>query len=111
MTSVLAPYRHEVRVLRDTFHAAKNNDSIGLFLTSAKLRPGRVHIADFPGRREPGTGCLDFEHLLGLLAKVGHAGTIGFKYIPSDATTDHLSSMSEWRGRSRSDMALQRRWK
>ncbi|MDV7143565.1 TIM barrel protein [Tropicimonas sp. TH_r6] len=108
LISVLAPYQHDVRVLLDTFHAANNNDSIGLFLASAKLRPGHVHIADFPGRHEPGTGRLNFEHLLGLLAKVGYAGTIGFEYIPSGATTDHLSWMQEWSGRSRSDMAAQR---
>ncbi len=108
LNRLLTPFQHDIRVLLDSYHAAVNKDSIGLFLASSKLRPGHVHIADFPGRHEPGTGQLDFEHLLKLLGKIGYAGDIGFEYVPSGATTDHLSWMQNWRGHSGRDCPKQR---
>ena len=64
-------------------------------IRDAGARLGHVHVADHPGRHEPGSGTLDFARVLKALAQSGYAGAVGFEYLPSGA--DHLKWMPEWR--------------
>jgi hydroxypyruvate isomerase len=51
---------------------------------------GYVHIADVPGRHEPGTGKIDWARQLAALRTAGYAGPIGLEYIPSRDTPSSL---------------------
>ncbi|MFP3422293.1 TIM barrel protein, partial [Bacillus sp. SIMBA_161] len=46
-----------------------------------------VHIADFPGRHEPGSATLDFAAIGRSLTNAGYHGRLGCEYIPA-ATTE-----------------------
>jgi hydroxypyruvate isomerase len=48
-------------------------------------RIAHVQLADNPGRHEPGTGEMNFAHLLRWLDQIGYNGWVGCEYKPLDA--------------------------
>jgi hydroxypyruvate isomerase len=53
---------------------------------------GYVHIADNPGRHQPGTGEINYRFVLGALDEAGYEGYIGLEYVPLGSTEDSF----EW---------------
>jgi 2-dehydrotetronate isomerase len=96
IADAVAPSR--IHLLLDTFHAAASGVDIRTFIASHAHRIGHVHIADHPGRHEPGTGDLVFEPLLDQLRLSGYRRAIGFEYIPSKTTADTLGWLPSFRG-------------
>ena len=43
---------------------------------------GYVHVADVPGRHEPGTGEINYPHIAQVLRDVGYAGHVGLEAFP-----------------------------
>jgi len=58
---------------------------------------GHVHMADVPGRHEPGTGELNFANILRALADGGYAGTVGFEFSSQGDTERALAAIAELR--------------
>lgn len=83
--------------LFDTYHAAALGADPAAWIATNAARICHVHIADHPGRHQPGTGSLDFPRILTALRSTGYAGAIGFEYIPSVATTESAAFLPEWR--------------
>ncbi len=79
-------------LLADLYHLAVNGDDPAEVISRHAGRIGHVQIADAPGRNEPGTGDLDIQGLLDLLADNGYSGYIGLEYKPSGASADSF----EW---------------
>ncbi|EYD76539.1 Hydroxypyruvate isomerase [Rubellimicrobium mesophilum DSM 19309] len=89
----------EVLVLLDTFHAAANGEDAVALIHAHADRLGHIHIADHPGRHEPGTGAISFAPIFVALERVGYAGAIGFEYIPASTTLAGLGWIVPWRER------------
>jgi hydroxypyruvate isomerase len=73
--------RPEIRLLYDIYHAAVMEEPIALL----EGRVGAIvhaHLADVPGRHEPGTGSLDWQARLDWLAAHGYDGLVGLEYRP-----------------------------
>ena len=45
-----------------------------------------VHVADVPGRNEPGTGEINYANVLKAVDEVGYTGYCGFEFRPSDSS-------------------------
>ncbi len=43
---------------------------------------GHIQVADVPGRHEPGTGEINYEHIFGVLRERGYRGYVGLEYRP-----------------------------
>lgn len=84
-------------LLFDTYHAAVLGEDPALWIGRNARRIGHVHIADHPGRHEPGSGALPFERILAALMAGGYAGAIGFEYIPSAATSASAAFLPGWK--------------
>lgn len=84
-------------LLFDTYHATMLGEDPARWIGRNAGRIGHVHIADHPGRHEPGTGTLPFEPILAALAAGGYAGAIGFEYIPSAATSASAAFLPGWK--------------
>ena len=59
---------------------------------------GHFHIADLPGRHEPGSGTVDGAAILRLIQEQGYAGCTGFEYFPkgdSDASLETVHKLWE----------------
>ncbi|WP_312366331.1 hydroxypyruvate isomerase family protein [Ensifer sp.] len=83
-------------LLLDTFHAQANGIDLVPWIGANSHRVGHIHIADHPGRHEPGTGSIDFDALLDALAEQGYEGAIGFEYIPSRTTIESAAFLPRW---------------
>ena len=75
--------RPEIRLLYDIYHAGVMGEPIDR-LAGRIDRVAHVHLADTPGRHEPGTGTLDIEPRLDWLAAHGYEGYVGYEYVPTD---------------------------
>ncbi|MBM3712806.1 MAG: TIM barrel protein [Actinobacteria bacterium] len=49
-----------------------------------------IHIADVPGRHEPGSGEINYENIYKKLFLLDYNGYVGFEYIPSSSTDKSL---------------------
>ena len=52
-----------------------------------------VHIADHPGRNEPGSGGLPLKQKLAWLEGQGYVGAVGLEFRPTGSTADALRVM------------------
>lgn len=71
------------------------------FVAAHAGRIGHGHVADHPGRHEPGTGTLDFEAFVRLIVSRGYPRAVSFEYIPSRPTAETLALTPAWKGRLR----------
>lgn len=84
-------------LLFDTYHAAVLGIDPADWVSQNAVRIGHVHIADHPGRHEPGTGRIDFPPVLTALRRSGYAGAIGFEYLPSVPSSDSTRFLQDWK--------------
>jgi hydroxypyruvate isomerase len=77
--------------LCDLYHLAVNGDDLDQVIATHGDRVAHVQIADAPGRNEPGTGALDLDRYLALLAAAGYDGWVGLEYKPSGASADSFA--------------------
>lgn len=80
-----------VGLLMDIFHLATNGDDIDAAIDSYAKDIAHVQIADFPGRRQPGTGELPIERYLTALEAKGYDGWICLEYKPTVPTLESLA--------------------
>lgn len=84
-------------LLLDTYHALIQGEDPASWIRTNPARVGHVHVADYPGRHEPGSGGIDFTTFLRALQAVGYGGAIGFEYIPTTATTPSTGFLPVWK--------------
>ncbi|MFW6159231.1 MAG: hydroxypyruvate isomerase family protein [Planctomycetota bacterium] len=75
-----------VKLLFDVYHQYVTERSVLHTIESHMDRIGHFHVADAPGRHEPGTGALDFREMFRLIDSLGYEGYVGLEFIP---TGDH----------------------
>jgi hydroxypyruvate isomerase len=86
-----------LRLLLDVFHTVTGGLDIYEQIDKHADLLGHVHIADYPGRHEPGTGTLDFDQIRGALTRAGYNGWLGCEYIPAGRTDEGLTWYLELR--------------
>lgn len=86
-----------VKILYDAYHMYLNEGKI--IETLRKYLPliGCVHIADAPGRGEPGSGCINYRVVLEDLHKQGYKGMIAFELKPSADSASAVKAINEIR--------------
>jgi len=90
MSEVDAP---NLKMLFDAFHASNSDVDPSAFVQKNRDRIGHVHIANSPGRHEPGTGTIDYFAVFEALRNSDYTGAVGLEYIPKSETLSGL----EWR--------------
>jgi hydroxypyruvate isomerase len=69
------------------------DEAIGPVLAGRLDRVAHVHLADVPGRGEPGSGALDWRDRLGWLDRAGYDGFVGLEYRPTQDTVATLAAL------------------
>jgi hydroxypyruvate isomerase len=82
--------RPEVKLIYDIYHSAVMGERIEDVLKDRLDRVVHVHLADAPGRHEPGSGSMDYAERLKWLASQGYDGLIGLEYKPVLSTVESL---------------------
>jgi hydroxypyruvate isomerase len=85
--------RPEVRIVYDIYHSAVMDEDIAAVLTGRVDRIAHAHLADAPGRHEPGSGTMDWRRRVAWLAGHGYPGMIGLEYKPTRATDESLRAV------------------
>lgn len=85
--------RPEIRLIYDIYHSAVMGEEIADVLAGRMDRVAHVHLADVPGRHEPGSGHLDWQCRLGWLEQNGYRGMVGLEYMPTQSTLASLSAL------------------
>ena len=71
-----------VKVLYDLYHEQRTKGNLIEKLKKNIDAVGLVHVADVPGRHEPGTGEMNWENLFRTLKDVGYKGMIAMEFYP-----------------------------
>ena len=80
-----------VRMLFNIYHQYVTEGTVLDSIESYIDRIGHFHLADVPGRGEPGTGAVDFGELFNLIDSLGYKGLVGLEFFPS---ADHADAVT-----------------
>jgi hydroxypyruvate isomerase len=75
--------RPEIGILYDLYHSMVMDEATETVLAGRVHRVFHVHVADHPGRTEPGSGRLPLAAALKWLADNGYAGAVGLEFRPT----------------------------
>ena len=71
-----------VRLLFDIYHEQVQAGNLIRTLTEAAPYVSVFHVADNPGRNDPGTGEIDYTNVYKAIPKTGYSGYIAMEYLP-----------------------------
>ena len=71
-----------LKILYDVYHMQLNEGSLCDNIRAYGDQIGHVHIADAPGRHEPGTGEIPYKDVYACLEKIGYTGLLGYELFP-----------------------------
>jgi hydroxypyruvate isomerase len=80
-----------VRLLYDLYHSVVMGEQPEEVVGDRMHLVGHVHLADVPGRHEPGTGAISWQATIKWLYRSGYTGKLGLEYMPSGGTSESLS--------------------
>ena len=81
-----------VKMLFDVYHQYITEGAVLGAIEANIGRIGHFHLADVPGRGEPGTGALDFPAILKLIDSLDYEGFVGLEFFPS---ADHAEAVKD----------------
>lgn len=84
-----------VQLLFDVYHQQITEGNVISNATKEIDRLGHVHVADVPGRHEPGTGELHYSNILEAIEDAGYDGYVGFEFAPESGTDRALDAIAD----------------
>lgn len=72
-----------VKLLYDVYHQQITEGNLIDVIRANIQAIGHFHIADVPGRHEPGTGEINYENVFAAISESGYEGYVGCEYSPS----------------------------
>jgi hydroxypyruvate isomerase len=79
-----------VKVLYDVYHEQRQFGNLIEKFDAHIDQVGLIHIADVPGRHEPGTGEINYLNIYRKLAQLGYKGTIAMEFYPTGDIVETL---------------------
>jgi hydroxypyruvate isomerase len=86
-----SPY---LRMNLDLYHAQIGEGNLIRLVEQALPLVGEIQVADVPGRREPGTGEINYPAIAGALDRLGYTGVVG---LEAWASTDSVVALDRFR--------------
>ncbi len=95
MLDILDQLKHPNLLIQyDIYHMQMMGDKPDEFITQHADKIGHIQFADCPGRRQPGTGQINFGHVFSAIQKSTYSGWVGAEYKPFGTTTESLDWLS-----------------
>jgi hydroxypyruvate isomerase len=82
--------RPEIGIVYDLYHSYVMGERIEDVLNQRVSRVVHAHVADHPGRNDPGLGEIDLGQRLAWLYANGYSGAVGLEYRPAEGTARGL---------------------
>ncbi len=70
-----------VRLLYDIYHMSLMGEDVLNEIEKNLEGIGHIHVADMPGRHQPGTGIVDYPAVSRMLRRVGYDGFVGMEFV------------------------------
>jgi len=83
----------KLKLLYDVYHMQINEGRICDTISEYIDCIGHVHIADAPGRNEPGTGEINYDFVIAHLNRIGYKGIVGCELFPKTDTADAVKAI------------------
>lgn len=83
----------KLKVLYDAYHMQLNEGSLCDNIRLYADQLGHIHVADAPGRHEPGTGEINYVKVFACLEETGYTGLVGFELIPETTTNKAVEAI------------------
>ncbi|MGM9615947.1 TIM barrel protein [Butyricicoccus sp.] len=84
-----------LKILYDVYHMQLNEGSLCDTITKYADQMGHIHVADAPGRHEPGTGEINYKKVIGHLEACGYTGYVGYELFPAVDTATAVKGIME----------------
>jgi hydroxypyruvate isomerase len=84
-----------VKVLYDVYHEQREFGNLIEKFEKNIAQVGLIHIADVPGRHEPGTGEIDYLNIYRKLAQLNYKGVIAMEFYPMNDIVETLRHARE----------------
>jgi hydroxypyruvate isomerase len=85
-----------VKLLYDIYHQQITEGNLIATITANVAKIGHVHVADVPGRHEPGTGEINYRNVFRALEATGYGGFVGLEYRPLAEAAATLAVVREF---------------
>lgn len=85
----------QVRFLYDIFHEQMGFGNLIEKLEKSIDVVGLIHVADVPGRHDPGTGEIDYGNIYRKLAALGYTRNVAMEFLPVGDPVDALRAAKE----------------
>ena len=85
----------QVTLLYDVYHQQITEGNVIETITDNVDRIGHVHVADVPGRHEPGTGELNYANVFEALDAAGYDGYVGCEFSPPGDPDEALATVRD----------------
>ncbi len=86
----------KLKILYDVYHMQLNEGSLCDHIRSYGDQFGHIHVADAPGRHEPGTGEINYHTVFSCLEEIGYQGIVGFELMPRTTTAQAVQAISQY---------------
>jgi len=84
-----------IRVLYDIYHEQRTQGNLLEKFEQNIASVGLIHVADVPGRHQPGTGEINYPSLYRKLAELKYTGTFAMEFYPTGNPVEVLRSARE----------------
>ena len=84
-----------IKILYDAYHMYLNEGKLCETLSQYVDQIGYIHIADAPGRAEPGTGAINYRNVFAHLKEIGYDRVVGFELFPKKDTATAIRAIME----------------
>lgn len=91
----------QVQLLYDFYHEQIAADNLIRKLEKSMPHLGLVHIADVPGRHEPGTGEINYQNIFRKLSELNYTGMVAMEFRPDGDPVAQLRAAREMAQRAR----------
>jgi len=84
-----------LKVMYDVYHMQINEGDLCGNIKKYADQLGHVHVADSPGRHEPGTGEINYKKVLECLEETDYDGLVGYELFPKTTTEEAVKKIME----------------
>jgi len=84
-----------IKLLLDVYHAQIEEGNLVTIIRQCKGQIGHVHVADVPGRHEPGTGEINFRRIADTFREIEYDGVIGLEAYPENGEARAIERFRE----------------
>ncbi len=85
-----------LKILYDAYHMYLSEGDLCGNILAYGSQFGHVHVADAPGRHEPGSGTIDYGKVFACLEESGYRGLVGYELIPQTTTAEAVNAIMQY---------------